>query len=96
MSSYAYQIRPRVELLTKKKVTIASLVVTLSRLRKEFKKEKPLIHEVDIANITTKLPLSEIVYENTNKFMEGLESLHKDISISREDFFYHQYEHDGS
>jgi hypothetical protein len=87
MSSYAYQIRPKVEQLTKKKVTIASLVVTLSRLRKEFKKEKPLIHDVAIANITTKLPLSEIVYENTTKFIEGLESLHKDISVSREDFF---------
>ena len=87
MSSYAYRIRPQVEALTKKKVTIASLVVTLSRLRKEFKKEKPLIHEVNIANITTKLPLSEIVYENTAKFIERLESLHKNISISREDFF---------
>ena len=87
MSSYAYRIRPKVELLTKKKVTIASLVVTLSRLRKEFKKEQPLIHKVDIANITTKLPLSEIVYENTSKFIQELESLHKNILISREDFF---------
>ena len=87
MSSYAYQIRHRVETLTKKKVTIASLVVTLSRLRKEFKKEKPLIHEVKIANINTKLPLSELVYENTNKFLEALESLHKNILISRDDFF---------
>jgi len=87
MSSYAYQIRPKVEALTKKKVTIASLVVTLSRLRKEFKKEQPLIHDVDILNITTKLPLSEIVYENTSKFVEGLESLHKNILISRDDFF---------
>jgi hypothetical protein len=87
MSSYAYQIRPYVERLTKKKVTIASLVVTLSRLRKEFKKERPLVHEVAITNITTKLPLAEIVYENTSKFFEDLESLHKNISISREDFF---------
>jgi len=87
MSSYAYQIRPKVELLTKKKVTIASLVVTLSRLRKEFKKESPLIHDVKITNITTKLPLSEIVYENTNKFIQEFESLHKDILVSRDDFF---------
>ena len=87
MSSYAYQIRPKVELLTKKKVTIASLVVTLSRLRKEFKKEQPLIHNVVITNITTKLPLSEIVYENTSKFIQEFESLHKNILISRDDFF---------
>lgn len=87
MSSYAYQIQKKVELLTKKKVTIASLVVSLSRLRKEFKKERPLVHEVKIKNITTKLPLSEIVYENTNTFMRELETLHKNISVSQEDFF---------
>jgi len=87
MSSYAYQIRPKVERLTKKKITIASLVVSLSRLRKEFKKEKPLIHKVPLANITTKLPLSEIAYEKTNKLVNELESLNKTIAVLPEDFF---------
>ena len=87
MSSYAYRIRPQVESLTKKKVTIASLVVTLSRLRKEFKKERPLIREVPITNITTKLPLSEISFENSKAVVEKLESFHKNIAISPEDFF---------
>jgi len=87
MSSYAYRIRPKVEELTKKQVTITSLVVSLSRLRKEFKKMKPLIHDVAIKNITTRLPLSEIIYKNTNEFIKELESLHKNISISQEDFF---------
>lgn len=87
MSSYAHHIKPKVETLTKKQVTITSLVVSLSRLRKEFKKEKPLIHNVTIKNITTKLPLSEISYGNTGEFMDQLESFHKNISISQEDFF---------
>lgn len=87
MSSYAYHIRPSVEALTKKQVTINGLVVALSRLRKEFKKEKPLVQEVDITNITTKLPLSEIVYENTDTAILKLESFHKKIRITREDFF---------
>ena len=87
MSSYAYRIRPAVEALTKKQVTINGLVVALSRLRKEFKKEKPLVQEVAITNITTKLPLSEIVYENTDNAIAKLESFHKKISITREDFF---------
>lgn len=87
MSSYAHHIKPKVEALTKKQVTITSLVVSLSRLRKEFKKGKPLIHDVAIKNITTKLPLSELSYENTGKFVERLESFHKNISISQEDFF---------
>jgi hypothetical protein len=87
MSSYAHRIRKNVESQTKKQITIASLVVTLSRLRKEFKKTKPLIQKVDIANITTKLPLSEIAYENTDVTVKKLESLHSNISVSREDFF---------
>jgi len=87
MSSYAYRIKPRVEELTKKQVTITSLVVSLSRLKKEFKKGKPLVQEVIIKNITTKLPLTEIVYENTDKLIKDLESLHKNISVSQDDFF---------
>src|SRR3989338_10191547 len=87
MSSYAHHIRPIVQARTKKQVTITSLVVSLSRLRKEFKKERPLIQEVAITNITTKLPLTEIVYENTNTAIAKLELFHKKISISREDFF---------
>jgi len=87
MSSYAHQIRPKVENLAKKKVTITSLVVSLSRIRGEFKKEKPLAQEVTIRGITTKLPLSEMVYENTKNSIDKLESIHKHISISREDFF---------
>ena len=86
MSSYAHRIRPKVQLLAKKDTTIASLVVALSRLKNEFKKEKPLIYDVPIKNISTKMPLSEIVYEKTNKFILELESLHGSISVSSEDF----------
>jgi hypothetical protein len=87
MSSYAYRIRPTVEALTKKKVTIASLVVTISRLKKEFKKGKPLVPKVPITNITTKLPLTELVYENTPALVEKLQMLHKKISVGSGDFF---------
>ena len=87
MSSYAHRIKPIVETRAKKQVTITSLVVSLSRLRKEFKKEKPMVHEVSIKNITTKLPLSEIAYENNSKLIEKLDSLHKNISVTQEDFF---------
>lgn len=87
MSSFAHRIRAKVERKAKKQVTITSLVVSLSRLKKEFIKAKPLIHNVKIANITTKLPLSEIVYENTNESILKLESLHRKISVTREDFF---------
>ncbi|HTE49171.1 MAG TPA: hypothetical protein VK675_04665 [Candidatus Paceibacterota bacterium] len=87
MSSYAHRIRAVVETRAKKQVTITSLVVSLSRLRKEFKKGRPLIHDVAIKNISTKLPLTEIAYEKTNNFIKELETLHKNISVSQEDFF---------
>ena len=87
MSSYAHRIKPKVEALAKKQVTITSLVVSLSRLRKEIKKAKPLIHDVRIKNITTKMPLTEIIYENSTGFTREFESLHKNISASPEDFF---------
>ncbi|MDP9249692.1 MAG: hypothetical protein M3M85_04270 [bacterium] len=87
MTSYSYRIKAQVEELAKKKVTITSLVVSLSRLRKEFKKEKSLIHDVKITNITTKLPLSEIAYEISAGFLKELESLQKHISASPDDFF---------
>ncbi len=86
MSSYAYRIREKVEALARKKVTIASLVVSLSRLKKELKRGTPMIYSVDIKNISTRLPLSELVYEKTGRFILELESLHKNISVSGEDF----------
>jgi hypothetical protein len=87
MSSYAHRIRPEVEERTKKKATITSIVVALSRLRKEFKKEKPLVYDVPIKNITTKLPLSEIIFENRDAFVKDLGTLHREIAVTQEDFF---------
>jgi len=87
MSSYAYRIRPQIEAITKKQVTINSLVVSLSRLRKELKKGKPLLEEVKITNITTKLPLSEVTYENTSTIITSLDRFYEKVPISREDFF---------
>lgn len=87
MSSYAYKIKPKVEMITKKKVTITSLVVSLSRIKKELKKQKPLIRDVTIKNITTKLPLTELVYENNKELIEEIGTLYKKVLITRDDFF---------
>jgi hypothetical protein len=86
MSSYAEQIKPIVENLTFKQITTNALVVALSRLREELKSERPLTPEVFISNITTKLPLTEIIYENTETLIAKLETFHKKISLKREDF----------
>ena len=87
MSSYAHRIKEDVAKKAKKPVTITSLVVSLSRLKKEFTKEKPLIQNVAIKNITTKLPITEIIYENTSDFVHGIEALYKEMPASSENFF---------
>jgi len=87
MSAFAERIRPEVERRTKKDVTQTSLVVALSRIRGELKKTAPLLPKVAITNITTKLPLSEVVYENTSASIAKFESLHRQVRIPREDFF---------
>lgn len=87
LSQYAVRIRPKVESLSKKEATINGIVVALSRLKNELSAEASLMPEVAITNITTKLPLSEIIYENTRASLSELESLHKKLSMSREEFF---------
>lgn len=87
MSSYAHRIKKEVERQSKKQVTITSLVVSLSRLKRELQKQPPLVQKILIKNITTKLPLTEIVYENRDKFIKEIETLHKNISVSQDDFF---------
>ena len=87
MSAYAALIKADVEKLAKKPVTINSLVVSLTRVKKDLQKESPLAPKVVVTNITTKLPLSEIIYENSETAISQLESLHKKLSITRKDFF---------
>jgi hypothetical protein len=87
MSAYADRISPQVEHLAKKNVTPTSIIVALSRIRKELKATTSLLPKVAISNITTKLPLSEVVYENTSATIAKLESLHRQVRIPREDFF---------
>lgn len=87
MSGYASRIKPIVEEKTKKETTINSIVVSLLRLKKEFKKEKPLIQDVTITNISSKLPLSEITYENNSASIKKLASLYAKIPFCPEDFF---------
>jgi len=87
MSSFAGHIKLEVEDLTKKEVSLNAVVVSLSRLRDELKREKPLLQDVVISNITTKLPLTEIIYENTAETIKKLESFHQKVSLRRDDFF---------
>jgi hypothetical protein len=86
LSAYAKQIEKVVEQKTKKNVGTPAIVVALSRAKKEIKKPDPLIQDIKINNITTKSPLSEIVFEKTPQLLAKLSSLYEKVKTSNDDF----------
>lgn len=86
LSAYAQQIEKSVEQKTKKGVGTAGIVVALSRIKKGLKKTSPLIEEVKINNITTKSPLSEIVFEKTPILLAKLSALYEKVKTGHDDF----------
>lgn len=88
LSSYAKRIQPEVEEATKKEVSPASIAISLARIRKELKQSsKTLIQNVDIENITTHAPLSEISYEKTDAIIQKVSALYKKIKTTSREFF---------
>ncbi|MBI4225344.1 MAG: hypothetical protein HY617_03350 [Candidatus Sungbacteria bacterium] len=86
LSAYAKQIERAVEQKTKKRVGAAGIVVALSRIKKDIKKSDPLIQEIRINNITTKSPLSEIVFEKTPQLLAKLSALYEKVKTGHDDF----------
>jgi len=86
LSAYAKQIAVAVAQKTQKEVDTASIVVSLSRIKKDPKKSEPLIQDVKINNITTKSPLSEIVFEKNSQILSRLSSLYEKVKTGNDDF----------
>lgn len=84
--AYATQIQKEVELICKKTVGLASLVVTLSRLQQKLQTSSPLVEDVTILNITAKTPLSEIIFAKTLILLSRISSLYKKIQTKGDDF----------
>jgi hypothetical protein len=87
LSQYAKQIHRKVELATKKSVGRQAVVVVLSRLSKDIKKANPILQDVHIKNITTKSPVSEIVYPKTAETISKLSNVYNKIKPGADDFF---------
>ncbi|MFA7285387.1 MAG: hypothetical protein WC011_00865 [Candidatus Paceibacterota bacterium] len=87
LSQYAWKIQKEVESKTKKEVGIPGIVVALSRLAKDIGNKNPLIQEVEIKNITTKTPLSEIVYSKTSESIVKLSKVYDKVKTGTDDFF---------
>lgn len=86
LSAYAKNIKPTIETLTFKRVGVQAIVVALSRTQKEMKRTETLLQDVVINNISTKSPLSEIVFEKTTQIFSKLAALHKNITTTSDDF----------
>ncbi len=87
LSQYAKQIKNQVEDMTKKDVGVAGIVVTLSRIAKKLDGRNPLIQDIQIKNITTKSPLSEIVYSKTTESISKLAKIYEKVKTDTDDFF---------
>lgn len=86
LSAYAKIIRNEVEEKTKKDVKVSGIVVALSRVQKTLNKINPLVQDIKINNITTKSPLSEIVFEKTPVILSRLSSLYEKVKTNSDDF----------
>lgn len=86
LSAYAKKIRKEVESKSKKDVHVPGIVVALSRVQGELKKVHPLIQDIQINNITTKSPLTEIVFDKTPAILSRLSSLYEKVKTTSDDF----------
>lgn len=87
LSAYSKKIQKIVEQKSKKEVKTSGIVVALSRIGQQISGVHPLIQDVKINNITTKSPLSEIVYEKNANSLSKLTSMYGKVKKGTDDFF---------
>lgn len=87
LSAYAKSIRGEVEEEAKKEVSIGSIIVALSRLRRSLEKSKPLIPRVSAQDISVKSGLIEIAFDRTKDSLKKLRLLYGDEKLNATDFF---------
>jgi hypothetical protein len=87
LSAYAKKIQKHVELLAKKEVKVSGIVVSLSRIGKDMKGVHPLLQDIQINNVTTKSPLTEIVYEKNSLLLSKLTALYAKVRKGPDEFF---------
>lgn len=87
-SKYARLIQKEVEELSKKKVTRESIVITLSRMKKAKATAglNSIPETIEIKNITTKSPLTELSYQKTPQILTRLEDFFTTIKPENDDF----------
>ncbi len=92
-SQYAHDIHAEIEKICKKDVRHGSIVISLTRLAGNNKigSMKSYAPPVVINNITTKMPVTEIVFDKTPEALQKLSALFTTIKTPLEDFFVMTY-----
>ena len=86
LSAYAKHIQGEVEKRTMKEVLPSSIVVALSRIQKELRGVHPLVQNIELKNVSTKSPLSEIVFEKHTSLLSRLSSFYAQARTTGDDF----------
>ena len=86
LSAYAKRIQKEVADISWKDVKASGIVVALSRLQKDLHGRLPLVEDITVRTITTKSPLTEIVFEKTPKLLAKLSSLYEKVKTVGDDF----------
>lgn len=87
LSAYARIIRKEVEAHTKKPVKAGSIVVALSRVKREPTKRKTLVPDAEIEDLAVKSGLAEISFDRTRENLARLRGLYRDPTVNAGDFF---------
>ncbi len=85
LSNYARLIRKQVAGLSKKDVSVQSIVVALARVSKKIKAYKYL-PEIKISQLSVKTPIVELVYQNTEESQAKLGKIADTISFLSDPF----------
>ncbi len=86
LSGYAAHIKKEVEAQTKKEVKLSSIVVALSRLQRKVQTTHPMIVDVKINSISSKSPVTELVYDKSDALVKKVASLYQSLDATIDDF----------
>lgn len=85
LSNYARLIRKQVAVLSKKDVSVQSIVVALARVSKKIKAYRYL-PEIKITQLSVKTPIIELVYPNTEENQTKLGKIPEAVSFLSDPF----------
>ncbi len=86
LSAYAKIIKKEIEDKTKKPLKTGSIVVALSRLSRDMKKQKSLLPNIIVENISVKSGLVEMTFDKTEENRNQLKILYQDKRFTSADF----------